>query len=119
MACGKCLAKHLSKASVEYSEVLEDASRYTELSFCIGDLACAEDHASALGWSDMKDKIRSARESVYSFEKSTYDDLVSLASEAVGRIVSKDKDNMKFAMEMAKARAAARASEDSNDVGAP
>jgi len=61
LSCRKCYLKHLSKASIELSEYLEDNTRYTEYSLCVGDIACAEDHARALGETKQADELRETR----------------------------------------------------------
>ena len=65
MACAKCYAKHLAKAIVELGEYSEDTSRIEELSLCMGDIACAEDHAGALGLEEEKNLLRRCREMIW------------------------------------------------------
>lgn len=86
--CKKCYSKHLSKAQIEYAEVLEDKSRSMELSMCLGDLACAEDHAEALGRLDDKKAIKSIRDRLWGLLPGTLQDIQRLASEAVKMVLS-------------------------------
>ena len=64
MSCRMCYVKHLSRAAIELAEYSEDRSRYQELAMCIGDLSCAEDHASSLGLETEVSEIRSVRKSL-------------------------------------------------------
>lgn len=66
LGCRMCYAKHLAKASVELSEYLEDNSRYSELAMFVGDVACAGDHASALGEQQEAAELRNIRRSAMS-----------------------------------------------------
>lgn len=99
VACAKCLAKHLSKAAVEYAEFLEDGSRLTELSLCVGNLACAEDHAAALGRRDFASRIRRARDTVFSRSESAGDELGVLAVSAVSSVMSEIRSSEDVSME--------------------
>ena len=83
MGCMKCLAKHLSKAAVEAAEYAEEPGRDLELALCIGDLACAEDHAKALGLPHEADRIRSIRESVWVDAGAASARILRMASSAV------------------------------------
>lgn len=89
--CMRCYCKHLSKAVIEYSEFMEDQSRSAELSMCIGDLACAEDHAVALGKRDEASRIRMIRGQVWSSNDSVLNDIRSLASDAVNMVLLEQK----------------------------
>lgn len=121
--CMKCYAKHLSKAQVEYAEALEDRSRSLELSLCLGDLACAEDHAEALNRRDDKKAIKSIRDRLWTFAPGTLQEMQRLASEAVKMVLSEQnvknrEDTRKKALEaLERARQLQRnAASDSNDL---
>ena len=83
MACYRCYIKHLSKASVEAAEVAEDVGRAHELSQCIGNMACAEDHAAALGLQTETEVLRSLRNRVWSADRSVPKELLDMAASAV------------------------------------
>ena len=62
LACEFCLEKHVAVAqvyAVEYAESPED--RTAERLLCFAHLACAEEHARALGRTDFADKLAAAR----------------------------------------------------------
>lgn len=61
LACRQCLEKHLGAAAVLAGEVAEVPSRRVERVLCAGHLACAEEHARALGWTDFAATIRKSR----------------------------------------------------------
>lgn len=81
--CRQCLAKHLSKAAVEASEYFEEQGREAEFSLCIGDIACAEDHAASLGLRDTKVKLRSVRDMMWSGDQGAVALLREMAVNAV------------------------------------
>lgn len=83
MGCMRCLAKHLSKAAVEAAEYAEERGRESELALCIGDLACAEDHAKALGLPHEAERIRSLRDAVWHDAGSAAHGILRMASSAV------------------------------------
>lgn len=82
LGCRKCYAKHLSKAVVELAEFIEDNRRYEELSLCMGDLACAEDHAGALGLDNEKARIREMRAQIWDANTAVIGGLRTMASRA-------------------------------------
>lgn len=62
LACEFCLEKHVAVAqvyAVEYAENQKD--RLAERLLCFAHLACAEEHARALGRTDFADKLAAAR----------------------------------------------------------
>lgn len=111
--CAKCLSKHLSKAAVEYAEAIEDRTRNMELALCIGDLACAEDHAFALGKNDRKAQIRSLRDRVWLMSPLVLQEMQRLASDAI-RMVLLEQGREK-SMGSVRRNDAADDSNDSND----
>jgi hypothetical protein len=86
MACYKCYVKHLSKASVEAEEYVEDQSRNHELSQCMGNIACAEDHAAALGLTSDKDALRTMRERMWTVDRSVPRELLNMAAKAISSL---------------------------------
>lgn len=81
LGCKECLEKHLSTAYVLYTEVLEDSSRAREKILFIGNMSCAEDHASALGMDELRDKIRGARKQFQSEGRADMDALLTALME--------------------------------------
>lgn len=62
LACEFCLEKHVAVApvyAVEYAEAPKE--RNAERLLCFAHLACAEEHARALGRTDFADKLAAAR----------------------------------------------------------
>lgn len=49
LACERCLRKHLAKALVYAAEAREEDRRDAEAALCVANLACAAEHADALG----------------------------------------------------------------------
>lgn len=64
LACSECLEKHLSKAAVLLGEYQSNNEYKLELKLCIGNLACAEDHALALGEIKKAEAIRLIRKEI-------------------------------------------------------
>lgn len=102
--CSKCYAKHLSKAAIEYSEYLEDSSRYAELSLCMGDMACAEDHASALGREKDRERIHELRNRAWSADRLVRTELQRMAVEATRAAVEDDANERRSIAEREAAR---------------
>ena len=105
LACAKCYAKHLSKAEVEYAEYSEDQTRIAELSLCIGDIACAEDHAQALRRTQDKEALRRIRDRIVSSARqdpNVVAELRNLAVQAMRSVVDKVKADARMAEERAK-----------------
>lgn len=61
LACAQCLEKHIGAAAVLAGEVAEEPSRLAERVLCAGHLACAEEHARALGWYGFAATVRKSR----------------------------------------------------------
>lgn len=93
--CVMCYVKHLSKASIEFTEFLEDNSRYEEFSRFIGDLACAEDHAAALGKDAEKEAIRDIRNRAWDMDPALAKELQAIVNKATrNAVISRMKENM-------------------------
>jgi len=105
MACAKCYAKHLAKAGVECSEYLEDQTRMTELSLCIGDIACAEDHAQALKRMQDRETLHKIRDRLMSSARqdpNAVAELRNLATQATKFVMDRVKADARAAEEKAK-----------------
>lgn len=83
MACYHCYVKHLSKASVEASEVCESDGREHEMSLCLGNIACAEDHAEALGLSTEKEILRRMRDRIWVFDRTVSKELLEMSVKGI------------------------------------
>lgn len=90
MACMRCYAKHLAKAAVQAGEVEEDPSRARELAMCVGNIACAEDHAMALGMGDERAALRRIRSMVWTNASYASRELWSLAESASASVVAEE-----------------------------
>jgi hypothetical protein len=64
LACDECLNKHLSKAAVLLAEYQTNQEYKLEFKLCVGNLACAEDHALALGQAKRAEAIRKLRKEI-------------------------------------------------------
>ena len=87
MACRRCLAKHLSKAAIQAEEVLEDPGRHMELAMCVGNIACAEDHAFSLGMRSEMEVLRRIRNTVWTNAEAALRDLWPMAERAAASVV--------------------------------
>lgn len=83
LACGRCYAKHLAKALVLWQEYREDNARLAELSLCLGNIGCAEDHAAALGREADRRKLREIRTHVWDADFVVARELQEAAASAV------------------------------------
>ncbi len=83
LGCWQCYIKHLSKAAVEAGEFFEEEGREAEFSLCIGDLACAEDHARALGLAAERNTIRRFRSQMWLGDGFVASEIAKFASNAV------------------------------------
>lgn len=87
LACGRCYAKHLSKALVQFREWREDETRDAELSLCLGNIGCAEDHAAALRREADRKRLRDLRERIWEKPELVEPELQRLAAEATRAVV--------------------------------
>lgn len=102
LGCAKCYAKHLAKAIVELGEYAEDSSRYEELSLCMGDIACAEDHAGALGLEEDKEMLRKCRDMIWETDNNAVRILRQLSVKATKNAVFEaEKDRRERAYRLA------------------
>jgi hypothetical protein len=88
IGCRQCYSKHLSKAVVEASEYFEEQGRESEFALCIGDIACAEDHALALGLVEERRRLREIRDMMWAGDSGAVAALISMASAAVSKALS-------------------------------
>lgn len=86
LGCAQCYVKHLSKAAVEAAEYFETSGREAEFVLCLGDLACAEDHARALGMERERLEIRSIRDMLWEGRSDAVGVITGLATGAVKAI---------------------------------
>ena len=87
----RCYAKHLSKALVEASEYFEADGRESEFALCIGDIACAEDHARSLGLEAERSTLRGVRNMMWDGRKEAMGVLGDMAASAVRMAVSETR----------------------------
>lgn len=83
MACYKCYIKHLSKAAVQADEVVESDGRDHEMSLCMGNIACAEDHAGALGLFNDRERLRMLRDNIWRRDANVSKELLGMAVSAI------------------------------------
>ena len=108
LGCAKCYAKHLAKAVVQWSEFREDASRLAELSLCIGNIGCAEDHAAALGREGERARLRNVRVLIYDAPHAVAGELQEIAAEAMRMsILASEADKRERAERAAASRSSA------------
>lgn len=86
MACYRCYVKHLAKAAVQADEYMEDRSRSHELAQCIGNVACAEDHAAALNLPTDREALRRLREGLWSGDVTISKTLLDMSVRAISAL---------------------------------